>query len=163
MPWHVIYTKSRNEKKVEKLLLDKGIEAFCPTLEIRKQWSDRIKIVIEPMFRSYCFVNIEDHQRELIYSTPGFTRFLFWLKKPAIVKDKEIDQIKEILNIYNHDQISLFDLKRGQKINIASGIFENTVGEVINNKGKKIKLLIEEMGMIIEVDPEAIIYQKLKI
>jgi hypothetical protein len=116
MPWFVIYTKSRNEKKVEKLLIEKGIEAFCPTLIKKKKWSDRIKVVEEPLFRSYCFVNIEDNKRELVYSVPGFSRFLYWLKRPAIIKDSEIETIKQILSNYEHEQISLNNIQKDDKL-----------------------------------------------
>ncbi len=45
MPWFVIYTKSRNEKKVAELLQKNGVEVFCPLVKLKKNWSDRKKIV----------------------------------------------------------------------------------------------------------------------
>ena len=57
--WHVIYTKSKWEKKVEGLLLKSGIESWCPVQKKERQWSDRKKIIEEPLFRSYVFVKIE--------------------------------------------------------------------------------------------------------
>ena len=43
MGWYVLYTKSRNEKKVASLLAAKGIEVYSPLQEVIKQWSDRKK------------------------------------------------------------------------------------------------------------------------
>ena len=43
MNWYALYTKPRNEKKVEEQLLKMGVEAFCPKVSVVKQWSDRKK------------------------------------------------------------------------------------------------------------------------
>ncbi len=43
MNWYALYTKPRNEKKVEEQLLKMGLEAFCPKVTVVKQWSDRKK------------------------------------------------------------------------------------------------------------------------
>ena len=60
MNWYVIYTKSRYEKAVSEKLALSGIEVYCPLLKRKKLWSDRWKWVEEPLFRSYCFVHIEE-------------------------------------------------------------------------------------------------------
>lgn len=43
--WYALYTKSRHEKFVESELTNIGIEAFTPTLTIKKRWSDRTKYI----------------------------------------------------------------------------------------------------------------------
>ncbi|MEY3791988.1 MAG: hypothetical protein RLZ31_269 [Pseudomonadota bacterium] len=45
--WHVIYTKSKWEKKVDSLLLQRGFESWCPVQKKERQWSDRKKIIEE--------------------------------------------------------------------------------------------------------------------
>ena len=50
--WHAVYTKPRWEKKVAALLDAKGIEYYCPLNRVVKQWSDRKKTVLEPLFKS---------------------------------------------------------------------------------------------------------------
>ena len=54
--WHVIYTKSKWEKKVDELLMQKGFESWCPVQKQERQWSDRKKIIETPLFRSYVFI-----------------------------------------------------------------------------------------------------------
>ena len=41
--WFVLYTKPKHEFKVSNYLLKIGIESCCPTININKIWSDRIK------------------------------------------------------------------------------------------------------------------------
>ena len=43
MPWYVLYTKPKNEKKVSEQLNSLGFEAYCPLVTTFRQWSDRKK------------------------------------------------------------------------------------------------------------------------
>src|SRR5690554_12771 len=96
MPWYVLKTKPRSEKKVEDRLLKLGIEAFCPTRIERRQWSDRIKKVETPLLPSMILVNLEDKERDLVFDAPGALRYLFWMGKPARVTEQEIEVLKEM-------------------------------------------------------------------
>src|SRR5215470_16647273 len=88
--WYAIYTRPRWEKKVNSLLVEKGVESYCPLNKVRRKWSDRLKIVEEPLFKSYVFVKIDDREKTVVRMTDGVINFVYWNKKPAIVKEKEI-------------------------------------------------------------------------
>ena len=60
--WHVLYTKPRNEKKVAERLSGAGDTVYCPLQKVRRQWSDRLKVIEEPLFKGYAFIHIEDHK-----------------------------------------------------------------------------------------------------
>ena len=79
MPWYVLYTKSRQEKKVTEALNLLGVNAYCPVVTTMKQWSDRKKKVEEPLIKSYVFVNLEESNRDIVFEVPGVVRYLFWL------------------------------------------------------------------------------------
>ena len=53
--WYALYTKPRWEKKIDASLIKKNIESWCPLQKIEKQWTDRKKIIEEPLFKSYIF------------------------------------------------------------------------------------------------------------
>jgi len=74
--WLAIYTKPRWEKKVNQLLKDKGIECYCPLNKVHRKWSDRIKTVEEPLFKSYVFVKVEDADRTKVRLTNGGVNFV---------------------------------------------------------------------------------------
>ncbi|MGZ4023417.1 MAG: transcription termination/antitermination NusG family protein, partial [Flavisolibacter sp.] len=76
--WYAIYTRPRWEKKVAGLLVQKQIENYCPLNRVRRQWSDRVKIIEEPLFKSYVFVKIEDEDRSLVRMTNGVVNFVYW-------------------------------------------------------------------------------------
>ena len=62
MPWYVLYTNPKAEKKVAEQLNKIGIETYCPLVTKIQQWSDRKKKIEVPLFSSYVFVNIEEHK-----------------------------------------------------------------------------------------------------
>ena len=114
MKWYAIYTKPRWEKKVHQLLISKGIESYCPLNKVRRKWSDRIKLVEEPLFKSYVFVPTDEKGKTLVRMTKGVINFVYWDGKPAIVKDKEIVAIKRFLDEY--ENVQAIDLKPQQRI-----------------------------------------------
>ena len=97
LPWLVVYTKPRQEKKLAERLATQGYEVYCPTRKVRRQWSDRVKVVEEALFTSHLFIRIAPNKREDIVYTPGFVRYLFWLKQPAQVREDEIMTLKKWL------------------------------------------------------------------
>ena len=100
--WYAVYTKPRWEKKIHKLFSEKGLESYCPLNKIRRKWSDRIKIVEEPLFTSYVFVKVDEEEKTKVRTTNGVLNFVYWQGKPAIIKEKEIEVIKKFLHEYEN-------------------------------------------------------------
>ena len=88
--WHVIYTKSRAEKKVEERLNNFGIEAYCPVKQEVKQWSDRKKKILVPILPSMVLVNIDEKERNNVFDIPGVVRYMFWLGKHARSEERRV-------------------------------------------------------------------------
>lgn len=152
MNWYVVYTKPKWEKKVAEQLLQKGIECYCPLISQIKQWSDRKKKVEVPLFNSYVFVRLNEADRNLVFQSSGVVRYLFWLGKPAIVRDEEIDTIKKWLSAPDQYEISVSSLQVGDKVVLESGPFkshEAVVREV--NRNDNYVLLLESMGCVLKM------------
>ena len=45
--WHVLYVKSRWEKKVYESLKEVSLESFLPQVKTIRQWSDRKKTILK--------------------------------------------------------------------------------------------------------------------
>ncbi len=153
MAWYVLYTKPRNEKKVALLLEGKNITAYCPVQEVVKQWSDRKKKVIEPIFKSYVFVELQDHSAEnvKVLTTPGAVRFLWWQGKPGIVRDEEIEAIRNFLDEYKNVALNV-SISEGQNVVINEGLFKDKVGKVLQIRGKRAILHIHSLGWSISAE-----------
>ena len=146
--WFVLYTRPNQEIKVAEQLKEMKISCFCPTVTIYKQYSDRKKKVVKPVLPSYVFVYIEEEKRNDVFSVFGIVRYMFWLGKPAIVRESEIELMREYLNgIYQ--SISITKYTRGQLYKISEGIFSGRIGKVIETQKNKIKLELQSLGMIV--------------
>ena len=146
MPWFVIYTKSRNEKKVAELLQKNGVEVFCPLVKLKKNWSDRTKIVETPLFNSYVFVNLSEKDRNVVFNVPGVKRYLFWLKKPAIAKDSEIESLKAVLH-ETMDSFTIENYQIGDTVKISEGVFKGLEGIIEKPSKNKLHVILENVGI----------------
>lgn len=82
------------------LLLQKGIETFCPVLKAKSQWSDRVKIVEKPLFKSFVFVKAGEDQRTVVRLTEGVVNFVYRNGKPAVLKEKVIQSIRQFQQMH---------------------------------------------------------------
>jgi transcription antitermination factor NusG len=144
--WLAIYTKPRWEKKVHQLLIDKGIESYCPLNKVKRKWSDRIKTVEEPLFKSYVFVKVTDDDRTKVRLTNGVVNFVYWNGKPAIIREKEIQTIKRFLDEHESVQVRPMEFAVNQQVLITSGTFMDKRAIVVDVRRKEVKVAIESLG-----------------
>jgi len=144
--WYVVYTKPRWEKKVYTLLTDKNIEAYCPLNKVRRKWSDRIKWVEEPLFKSYVFVKVAAEELTEVRMISGVVNFVYWLGKPAIVKNKEIEIIRKFLNDYEEVWTEPIELQKDARVVITRGAFMDKEARVVKVTHNKVRVLIESIG-----------------
>ena len=151
MNWYVIYTKPKWEKKVADKLAQAGIECYCPLITQIKQWSDRKKKVEVPLFNSYVFVQLPEADRNTVFAVPGVVRYLFWLGKPAIVRDEEIILIQKSLNASNIADISVSSMQVGDRIKLDSGAFSNQNAIVQEISKTHYILVLESLGCVLKI------------
>ena len=147
--WFAIYTRPRWEKKVNLLLQEKGVESYCPLNKVKRKWSDRVKIIEEPLFKSYVFVKVCDEEKTTVRMTSGVTNFVYWNKKPAIIKEKEILTIKKFLDEYKDVHVYPIDLKLNDRVRVTSGSLMDHEGQVLGLRHKVVKVAIDSLGYIL--------------
>jgi transcriptional antiterminator RfaH len=145
-PWMVIYTKPRAEKKVEQRLIERGIEAYCPTFTTLKQWSDRKKKVELPLLPSYVFVRINELERTQVLQDPGAMNFVFWQGKPAVVRPQEVEALKTEMQDFVIPEAQV-----GDCIVIEHGAFKGHEGLVKQISGKRIVVVLESLNITIRL------------
>ncbi|HUR66351.1 MAG TPA: UpxY family transcription antiterminator [Chitinophagaceae bacterium] len=147
--WLAVYTRPRWEKKVSKLLSDKGLESYCPLNKVRRKWSDRIKTVEEPLFKSYVFVKVCDEDRSAVRMTNGAINFVYWNGKPAVIKEREITAIRRFLDEYENVEARPTELKVEQRVRITNGTLMDHEGKVLDVRHKVAKVAIDSLGYIL--------------
>ena len=151
MNWYVVYTKPKWEKKVAEQLKNKGIACYCPLVTQVRQWSDRKKKVEVPLFNSYVFVQLPEAERNMVFQSVGVVRYLFWLGKPAIVRDEEIDTIKKWLDPAQANDVSLHSFQVGDAIQLESGPFSSQKAIVQEVTNTHYLLVLESLGCILKM------------
>ena len=151
MPWYVLYTKSRQEKKVTEALNLLGVNAYCPVVTTMKQWSDRKKKVEEPLIKSYVFVNLDESNRDIVFEVPGVVRYLFWLGKPAVVRDVEIEALQRNLNGII-TSFEIMTVSKGSNYSITEGLFKGLEGIVTRVNKSSIQIILKELGFFITIN-----------
>lgn len=147
LPWYVLCTKARSEKKVTHRLSKAGFKVYCPLRRYSRQWTDRIKVVEEPLFKSYIFIQIEDHRRDEVFAFPGTVRYLFWMHRPAQVRQVEINTIQKWLGDYNHKDIDISHIKPGDYVYISSGQFFGKEAVLLDQTKYRATVKLKELGI----------------
>ena len=152
--WFVVYTKPQQELKVAGQLSAMGISNYCPTITLVKQYSDRKKKVTKPLLSSYIMVELEEKERNRVFSCSGIVRYLFFLGKPAVVPASEINLMQDHLNgVYN--DIKVTTLSVGDSHTISQGPFSGVLGKVVQSDNTKVKLELASLGMSITLKKKA--------
>jgi transcription antitermination factor NusG len=149
MSWNVIYTKSRSEKKVEERLKNIGIEAYCPVRTEVKFWSDRKKSILVPVLPSMVLVKIEKNKRNQVFDIPGVVRYMFWLKKHAVVRDSEVDSLKLLLKSNNIIEQNVASYNVGDEIKISS--LKDQLGIIKKISKNQIWVVLKQLGYVIKL------------
>lgn len=146
--WYAVYTKPRWEKKVAAILEEKGIENYCPLNKVVKQWSDRKKVILEPIFKSYVFVRVPEESKWDLRQIHGIINFVYWLGKPARVKEEDILTIRKFLNEFSDVTVEeAAPLAVNTKVRVKQGILMNYHGILIELSGNRAKVRIETLGV----------------
>ena len=94
--WYAILVRYRHETKVLQNLSAKGIEAFIPQRSMRRQWSDRLKIMQVPLFPGYIFCRFDKRHQFLVLNVPGVASIAGDNHGPIEVPATEVDSLRRL-------------------------------------------------------------------
>jgi transcription antitermination factor NusG len=146
--WHVVYTRPKAERKVALSVSELGIESYLPLQTVVRQWSDRKKRMVVPLFPNYVFVKVNDVKRIQLFCIKELVKFVSIDNKPVVIRENEIDAIRNVLQ-ENSDVSSeeYFDFKYGTKVRVAHGPFTGLGGTIVMKKGKT-RLVVKIDGLM---------------
>jgi len=156
--WYAVYTKPHCEKKVASLFTKRKIENYCPLNSRKIKSLRRIKILQEPLFKSYVFVNIPFAEIDLIKQTDGVISILYWMGEPAIIKQDEIIAIKEFTSDHRNIELERTQVSMHDAARVVDGPSYSIEGNVFAVKNKTLKVCLPCLGyiMIAKMEDESI-------
>jgi transcriptional antiterminator RfaH len=151
--WYPVYTRSRAEKKANEELNRKGIQTYLPLKKVVKQWSDRKKIVEEPLIKSYLFAYISAREYAEVLMTNGVARFIYFSNQVAPIPDQQIHDLKLLLATDADLELIDYDIKPGESVLIKAGPFKGIIAELVSVHNKqRIILRLQNMGYSININ-----------
>jgi transcription antitermination factor NusG len=144
--WYAVYTKPKCENKVVEILTKKKIENYCPMNMVRKHGPVRKKIIFEPLFTSYVFVRTEENQQTELKNVNGIINMVYWLRKPAVIINEEIDSIRKFLHNYGNVHLERAEMRVNDSVRILSGPLMNQEGNIISVNNKLVKVALPSLG-----------------
>jgi transcriptional antiterminator NusG len=152
--WKVIYTASRQEKKVAALLNRFGIVYYLPLVKKLRLWSDRKKWVEMPLFNGYVFVKTEPNMRDKVVEIPGVVKYLKYNGADAQVSDNELKLIQQLIETgYNVEAADRVNLKKGDIVTIQQGPLKGIEAEVLKDAdgSEYVLLAFETISQVVRV------------
>jgi transcription antitermination factor NusG len=157
-PWYAIRTKSNREKIAALVLDSKGYAPYLPLYRSRRQWSDRIVEVEEPLFAGYVFCRFDPKQRLPIITTPAVVSVVSYGNEPAEILEAEIEAIRTVLRSGLPARPCPF-LREGQGVEIKQGPLNGIEGILLKRKNESLLVISVTMlqrSVLVEIDQESV-------
>jgi len=152
--WYAAYTDSRAEKKVCMELVKMDIECYLPLKIEKKQWSDRIKVVENPLIHGYIFVKVSIREYYEVLNIPGVRKYVCFEGFPTAIPESQISDLKYFVQCMNMEvEVTSERISKGTFVKIVSGSMCGISGEVVEIRGKRsIVLRFNDLGFCVHAD-----------
>jgi transcription antitermination factor NusG len=139
--WYAIRTTARWEVLVSGELSRRGIETYLPLCRVKRRWSDRIKIMDQPLFPGYLFGRFPLDERIRVLEAPGVRQIVGIGNTPAPIAAGEIDNLRTLVAA----QPLLVPwpyLHTGQRVRIARGPLAGVEGFVVRAEQGALRIVV---------------------
>jgi transcription antitermination factor NusG len=135
--WYACRTRARAEKRVQRLLTDRGVEAYLPRVQRERQWADRRTIVEFPLFPGYLFGRFRLDQLHPVLATTGLTTVVHLAGRPAPIHDTEIENLRRLTAglVATKQQAEPQPFREGEWVRVVDGPFQDLEGVVTELRG----------------------------
>lgn len=151
--WFAVQTRYRFEKRVAEQLAGKGIGVFLPLRKENRDWSDRKKVIMVPLFPGYAFVRSDRSvvRRLLVLQTGGVMGFVSFAGTAAIVPPKQIEHLQLLLAEDVPFTLSPF-VEMGQRVRIRGGCLHGVEGLLTQRDKGKLVISIESIQRSLAIE-----------
>jgi len=147
--WYIIYTRSRAENRVSRLLTRRKVENYVPVNLKTILHSKKTKTKKEPLFKSYLFANISEDEIPLITSFRGVVNLVYWKQNPVKVANEDIILIKEFTKNYINIKVQKIEVNINNLAKIIDGSRRYFHGSVLTIKNTIAKVDFPTIGFCI--------------
>ncbi|MBE0660067.1 MAG: UpxY family transcription antiterminator [Bryobacteraceae bacterium] len=96
--WFAVRVRSNQERMVSLYLREIGYEEYSPSFKVERQWSDRIKLIDQPLFPGYVFCKLDLTDRLPIMKAPGVVGLVGVGRSPVPVPAVEVERVRRMVS-----------------------------------------------------------------
>ncbi len=148
--WFVVWTASRAEKKVVSRFGALGIEAWLPTVTVRRRWSDRWRELVTPLFPGYLFARASAISWAQLLQVPGVLTIVKAGENPALLTDgfvATLRQAVECSGIQLESVTERVEYHPGDEVIVKDGLLAGLRGVVKERRnGRQLVIWVREIG-----------------
>jgi transcription antitermination factor NusG len=150
--WYVVRTRARSESKVEAHLMHRGLDVFLPKVARVRQWKDRRKRVLFPLFPGYCFTHICASQRLQVLSSPHVVDILSFNGELVPVPSHEIESIALLVRTDTaYERVPMMNV--GDRVVITRGPLKGVTGLLVRRaRGVRVELCVTAIAHALSVE-----------
>lgn len=135
--WFAVYTRSKSEKFVQRMLQKKGIHVYLPLQRLLRRYTRSTRMVEKPLINCYVFVRIVKPQYVPVLETENVRGFVKFNKNMIAIPEHEIDILRRITLEDGLDiEVISGHLEEGDTVEISAGSLMGMKGKVIKSAGK---------------------------
>ena len=159
--WVAVYVRSRSEKRVAELMQRVGVENYLPIVSRLHKWSDRYKMVDEPLFKSYVFAKIKKSEVSIVREIDGVVEIVGFGGEIVTVPEEQIATIKSMVDANQELSVMQSDaLQKGVRVKIVDGVFSGREGLLISDcKEGNFAVRIDAIGLSLVTQIDRLLLQ----
>jgi transcription antitermination factor NusG len=155
MAWFALVIHQYKRELCERMLARLNYEFFSPCTSVVREWSDRQKRMLVPLFPGYIFCRLNPENRVALLKVPGVRGIVGSGNRFLEVDPKEIEAIRVAhaskLPLESHPEVVL-----GQKVKVMQGPLRGLEGQLVRVKAQaRLLLSVSMLNRAVSVEVEA--------
>jgi transcription termination/antitermination protein NusG len=155
LPWFALLTQPKHEHTAERGLRQQGFETYLPAHNVKRRWSDRVKIVHTVLFPGYVFCRLASRDKLRALTSPAIRSIVSVGRDPVAVAESEIDAIRAVIASGRPVDLCPY-LRVGEQVRITEGPFTSVRGVIVRTQSNwRVVVSVEALGCSVSVEVDA--------
>jgi transcriptional antiterminator RfaH len=154
-PWFALLTQPKHEHAAERGLRAQGFETYLPVHNVKRRWSDRVKIVHTVLFPGYVFCRFSSRDKLRALTSPAIRGIVSVGRDPVPVDESEIAAIHAVIAAGRPVDLCPY-LRVGEHVRITHGPFTSVRGVIVRTQDNwRVVVSVEALGCSVSVEVDS--------
>ncbi|MCF8282894.1 MAG: UpxY family transcription antiterminator [Bacteroidales bacterium] len=160
--WFAVYTRSKSEKVVQRLLTNKEIESYLPLQKVTRRYTRKIKHYEVPLITCYIFVKITKKEYVPVLETENVAKFIRFARNLYSIPEEEINLLRRVVGEGEDVVAEPGNFKEGDEVEVIGGKLTGLKGRMVERQGKKhLVVELESIGYTLRMTVDIALLRKI--